>query len=46
MIELNCAISNEIIHGKPYEEVVEIARNYINVLVGFESLLNEDLFKR
>lgn len=36
MIELNCAISDEIIHGKLYEEVVEIPRNWINVLVDFE----------
>jgi S-adenosylmethionine synthetase len=35
-IELCCAIGDEIIDGKPYAEIVEIARKYINDLGGFE----------
>ena len=35
-IELCCAIGDEIIDGRPYAEIVEIAREYINNLGGFE----------
>ena len=35
-IELCCAIGDEIIDGRPYAEIVEIAREYINDLGGFE----------
>lgn len=35
-IELCCAIGDEIIDGKPYAEIVEIAREYINDIGGFE----------
>lgn len=35
-IELSCAIGDEIIDGRPYAEIVEIAREYINNLGGFE----------
>ena len=35
-IELCCAIGDEIIAGRPYAEIVEIAREYINDLGGFE----------
>lgn len=35
-VELCCAIGDEIVDGKPYEEIVEIARNYINEKGGFE----------
>lgn len=37
-VELFCAIGDDMIDGKPYSEIVEIARNYINSLGGFEKL--------
>ena len=35
-IELSCAIGDEIIDGSPYSEIVEIAREFISDLGGFE----------
>ena len=35
-VELCCAIGDETIDGKPYSEIVEIAREYINKQGGFE----------
>ena len=35
-VELSCAIGDETIDGKPYSEIVEIARNYIDAVGGFE----------
>lgn len=35
-IELCCAIGDETVDGKPYEEIVEIARDYITKIGGFE----------
>lgn len=35
-VELCCAIGDEQIDGRPYSEIVEIARNYINEVGGFE----------
>lgn len=35
-VELSCAIGDDTIDGKPYEEIVEIARDYINSVGGFE----------
>lgn len=35
-VEISCAIGDEFIDGKPYEEIVEIARNYIKSVGGFE----------
>ena len=39
-----CAIGDEEIDGIPYEEIVEIARNYINEIGGFETLAEWGLF--
>ena len=36
VVELSCAIGDEYIDGKPYSEIVKIARDYINSLGGFE----------
>ena len=36
VIELSCAIGDEYVDGLPYEEIVEIARDYINAVGGFE----------
>ncbi len=35
-INLSCAIGDETIDGRPYSEIVEIARKYIESLGGFE----------
>lgn len=35
-VELCCAIGDETIDNKPYSEIVEIARDYINKVGGFE----------
>lgn len=35
-IEISCAIGDEEVDGRPYEEIVEIARKYINSVGGFE----------
>ncbi len=36
VVELSCAIGDDTIDGKPYIEIVEIARKYIKKLGGFE----------
>lgn len=36
VIELSCAIGDEIVDGRPYFEIVEIARQYIRSIGGFE----------
>ena len=35
-VELSCAIGDDTIDGKPYSEIVEIARDYIASVGGFE----------
>ena len=35
-VKICCAIGDDTIDGKPYSEIVEIARNYIKSLGGFE----------
>ena len=50
-VEISCAIGDEFIDGKPYGEIVLIARDYINSLGGFEKfaewgLLNPQLVFR
>jgi S-adenosylmethionine synthetase len=44
VIELCCAIGDEFVDGKPYSEIVEIARKYINDLGGFEKFAEWGLF--
>ena len=43
-IELFCAIGDETIDGKPYYEIVKIARDYINKAGGFEKFAEWGLF--
>lgn len=43
-VELFCAIGDEFIDGKPYSEIVEIARNYIKSIGGFEKFAEWGLF--
>lgn len=44
IVELNCAIGDEYIDGLPYKDIVEIARNYVNDIGGFESLAEWGLY--
>lgn len=43
-VELYCAIGDEYVDGKSYEEIVEIAKNYIDKIGGFEKLAEWGLF--
>lgn len=43
-VELCCAIGDEYIDGKPYEEIVDIARKYIDEIGGFEKFAEWGLF--
>ena len=43
-VELCCAIGDETIDGKPYSEIVEIARDYIKSVGGFEKFAEWGLF--
>ena len=44
-VRLFCAIGDEEIDGKPYEEIVEIARKYITDLGGFEKFAEWGLIR-
>lgn len=44
VVELCCAIGDDTIDGKPYSEIVEIARNYINEKGGFEKFAEWGLY--
>lgn len=44
VVELSCAIGDETIDGKPYSEIVEIARKYINKIGGFEKFAEWGLY--
>ncbi len=43
-VELCCAIGDDTIDGKPYSEIVEIARNYIESIGGFEKFAEWGLY--
>lgn len=42
--EFSCAIGDEYIDGIPYEDIVEVAREYINSIGGFEKLAEWGLY--
>ena len=44
-VELSCAIGDEFIDGKPYGEIVLIAKNYIKSLGGFEKFAEWGLIR-
>ena len=44
-IELCCAIGDDYIDGKPYSEIVSIARDYINKIGGFEKFAEWGLIR-
>lgn len=37
-VQLCCAIGDEFVDGKPYSEIVEIAKSYVKCIGGFEKL--------
>ena len=43
-VEISCAIGDEFVDGKPYAEIVEIARKYIEEVGGFEKFAEWGLF--
>lgn len=43
-VNLCCAIGDETIDGRPYEEIVDIAREYINKVGGFEKFAEWGLY--
>ena len=43
-VQFSCAIGDEIIDGKPYSEIVEEAREYIERIGGFEKFAEWGLF--
>ena len=43
-VTLSVAIGDETVDGKPYSEIVEIAREYISSLGGFEKFAEWGLF--
>ena len=44
-IALSCSIGDEFVDGKPYREIVEIARQYIHTIGGFEKLAEWGLIR-
>lgn len=44
VVELCCAIGDDTIDGKPYAEIVEIARKYIQEIGGFEKFAEWGLY--
>ena len=45
VVELNCAIGDSEVDGKPYSEIVETARKYINTIGGFEKFAEWGLIR-
>jgi S-adenosylmethionine synthetase len=43
-VKISCAIGDEYVDGRPYYEIVEIARQYINEVGGFEKFAEWGLF--
>lgn len=44
VVELCCAIGDDTIDGKPYSEIVELAREYIHEIGGFEKFAEWGLY--
>ena len=44
-VEISCAIGDETVDGKPYSEIVEIARKYIHDIGGFEKFAEWGLIR-
>lgn len=43
-VELSCAIGDEFVEGIPYQDIVEIAKRYIDSIGGFEKFAEWGLF--
>ena len=44
-VEISCAIGDDTVDGKPYADIVEIARKYIHDLGGFEKFAEWGLIR-
>ncbi|RIY23022.1 S-adenosylmethionine synthetase, partial [Bifidobacteriaceae bacterium NR021] len=44
VVEFSCAIGDEMVDGKPYSQIVKIAKDYIDSVGGFEKLACWGLF--
>lgn len=44
VVEISCAIGDEEVDGRPYQEIIDIAHDYINQLGGFEKFAEWGLF--
>lgn len=44
-VKLSCAIGDETIDGRPYEDIVQIAKNYIETIGGFEKFAEWGLIR-
>lgn len=44
-VEISCAIGDETVNGKPYSEIVEFARKYIQSIGGFEKFAEWGLIR-
>ena len=44
VVQFSCAIGDEYVDGRPYKDIVSEAREYINVLGGFEKFAEWGLF--
>lgn len=44
-VKLSCAIGDEVIDGRPYEEIVQIAKDYIEIIGGFEKFAEWGLIR-
>lgn len=44
-VELSCAIGDDEVDGKPYRQIVDIAREYINAIGGFEKFAEWGLIR-
>lgn len=44
VVEISCAIGDDMVDGKPYSEIVDIAHEFIKKLGGFEKLAEWGLF--
>ena len=45
VVELSCAIGDKTVDGRPYKEIVDIARTYIEALGGFEKFAEWGLIR-
>ena len=44
VVNISCAIGDEIVDDRPYKEIVEIAREFINLMGGFEKFAEWGLY--